>query len=66
MHDYFHKHGHEFEGQGEKHGVYNIYVNYTSYLPYGENKIAYFTEDIGLNAYYFYVQLASHMLPYVS
>jgi hypothetical protein len=63
--DYVNRYGFDYQqAQGEKYGVYNIYVNYTSYLPYGENQIAYFTEDIGLNAYYSYVQLSSYMLPY--
>ncbi|XP_011495593.1 PREDICTED: hexamerin [Ceratosolen solmsi marchali] len=47
----------------DQSGVYDINVNYTSNTPYGENQIAYFTDDIGLSAYYYYVQLASYMLP---
>lgn len=67
VNDYVNKYGYDYyQGKGEKYDAYNIYVNYTSYLPYGENKIAYFTEDIGLSAYYSYVQLASYMMPYVS
>lgn len=50
----------------EHEPVHHVYVNYTSYLPFGENQIAYFTEDIGLNAYYSYVMLASYVIPYVS
>lgn len=64
--DYVNKYGLEYQAQGEKYGVHNIYVNYTSYLPFAENQIAYFTEDIGLSAYYAYVQMASYMIPYVS
>lgn len=61
--DYVNRHGLEVQGQGEH--VHHIHVNYTSYLPYGENQIAYLTEDIGLSAYYAYVHLASYMLPHV-
>ncbi|XP_015605369.1 hexamerin [Cephus cinctus] len=43
--------------------VINIPVNYTSYLPYGEDRLTYFTDDIGLNGYYDYVMLAGYMLP---
>lgn len=65
--DYVNRYGLDSQqAQGEKYGVYTINVNYTSYLPNGENQIAYFTEDIGLNAYYGYVQLAQYMIPYVS
>ncbi|XP_001599110.3 hexamerin [Nasonia vitripennis] len=63
--DYVNKYGLDYQqAQGEKYGVYTINVNYTSYYPFGENEIAYFTEDIGLNAYYGYVQLAHYMIPY--
>ncbi|XP_058803507.1 hexamerin-1.1-like [Phymastichus coffea] len=62
--DFVMKYGYDYY-QGEKHrDYYDIYVNYTSYYPFGENQIAYFTEDIGLACYYSYVQLAGYMLPY--
>lgn len=65
---YDYVYSHEFGGavQGEHvHNVEHIYVNYTSYLPYGENQIAYFTEDIGLSSYYCLVELASYMYHHV-
>ncbi|XP_033208028.1 hexamerin-like [Belonocnema kinseyi] len=43
--------------------VFYIPINFTSHLPAGEHKIAYFTEDIGLNNYYEYLQHAAYMLP---
>ncbi|XP_033208627.1 hexamerin-like [Belonocnema kinseyi] len=43
--------------------VFYIPINYTSHLPASEHKIAYFTEDIGLNNYYEYLQQAAYMLP---
>lgn len=41
--------------------VVHIPVNYTAHLPHWENTIAYFTQDIGLSAYYSYVQLAGYL-----
>ncbi|XP_055594474.1 hexamerin-1.1-like [Uranotaenia lowii] len=42
-------------------GKYNVvYSNYTAVYPmsyYGEDKLSYFTEDIGLNAYYYYFMM---------
>ncbi|XP_033207939.1 hexamerin-like [Belonocnema kinseyi] len=43
--------------------VFYVPINFTSHLPAGEHKIAYFTEDIGLNNYYEYLQHAAYMLP---
>lgn len=63
--DYVNQYGYGQHGLGEQ-SVHHINVNYTSYLPYGENQIAYLTEDIGLSAYYSYVHLSSYMLPQVS
>ncbi|XP_031778331.1 hexamerin 109 isoform X1 [Nasonia vitripennis] len=64
VHDYMNQYGYEHHGEGEQHHehVHHIHVNYTSYLPFGENQIAYFTEDIGLSAYYSYVHLSSYIL----
>ncbi|XP_014212554.1 hexamerin-like [Copidosoma floridanum] len=62
--DHVNNHIADYQTQGDKHEVHTIHVNYTSYLPYDENKIAYFTEDIGLSAYYSYVQLSGYMMPY--
>ena len=66
--DYINKYGLDYQGQNVQgqHNVHHIQVNYTSTLPFGENQIAYLTEDIGLSAYYSYVHLASYMLPSVS
>ncbi|XP_062553868.1 hexamerin-1.1-like [Armigeres subalbatus] len=42
-------------------GKYNVvYSNFTAVYPidyYGEDKLSYFTEDIGLNSYYYYFML---------
>ncbi|KXJ69860.1 hypothetical protein RP20_CCG025596 [Aedes albopictus] len=42
-------------------GKYNVvYSNYTAVYPigyFGEDKLSYFTEDIGLNAYYYYFMM---------
>ena len=43
--------------------VIYVPINYTSHLPGGEHRLSYFTEDIGLNNYYEYLQHAAHMLP---
>lgn len=39
-----------------------IPINFTSYLPAGEEKIAYFTEDIGLNSWYTWMEQAGYMM----
>ncbi|XP_043267400.1 hexamerin-like isoform X2 [Venturia canescens] len=52
------------EGYETEKTVY-IPVNYTDYLPFGEQQLSYFTHDIGLNAYYAYVSLAGYMIPEV-
>ncbi|XP_043466523.1 hexamerin-like [Leptopilina heterotoma] len=39
-----------------------IPINYTSHLPTGEHRIAYFTEDIGLNYYYTFLQLIGSLV----
>ncbi|XP_058795858.1 hexamerin-like [Phymastichus coffea] len=62
VYDMIHRSGYDYQ-KIEHEPYYHIHVNYTSYLPFGENQIAYFTEDIGLNAYYSYVMLASYILP---
>lgn len=69
VHNFVHEHGrYQHGGQGDvaHAGVKHIWVNESTGLPYGENKIAYFTEDIGLAAYYAYVQMASYMIPWVT
>lgn len=47
-----------FPGVQKVNGVHNVvlYANYTSHdvFGYDEQMLAYFTEDIGLNAYYYY------------
>ncbi|XP_043466524.1 hexamerin-like [Leptopilina heterotoma] len=43
--------------------VHYIPINYTSHLPAGQHHVAHFTEDIGLNNYYEYLQHAAYMLP---
>ncbi|KAJ8679507.1 hypothetical protein QAD02_015294 [Eretmocerus hayati] len=63
--NYMLTHGLDYQSSGgQGYPAYHINVNYTSSLPYGENQIAYLTEDIGLNAYYSYVYLSSYMMPY--
>lgn len=56
------KHFHSLKNWDSEYGVvkehdsYVFYANYSSFLTYPnvEQKLAYFTEDIGLNAYYYY------------
>lgn len=60
--NFVNKYGFEYHSNVDSHSVHHIYYNYTSYLPYGENQIAYFTEDIGLNTYYTYINLANSMI----
>ncbi|XP_066595017.1 hexamerin-like [Prorops nasuta] len=39
-----------------------IPVNHTVYMPHEEQKLVHYTHDIGLQAYYYYVQLSGYIL----